>query len=97
VTGGGVGLALGTLGLLGGLWLLVRLFRRQPHREERVLVLGALGALASLLLHGLVEFNFSLPAIPATLAALMGAGSAAGSWSERDEIRTLPQPRHGSS
>ena len=97
VTGGGVGLALGTLGLLGGLWLLVRLFRRQPHREERVLALGALGALASLLLHGLVEFNFSLPAIPATLAALLGAGWAAGSWSERDEIRTLPQPRHGSS
>jgi hypothetical protein len=85
VTGGGVGLALGTMGLLGGLWLLVRLFRRQPHREERVLALAALGALASLLLHGLAEFNFSIPAIPATLAALMGAGWAAGSWSEREE------------
>ncbi|MGH9444115.1 MAG: O-antigen ligase family protein, partial [Thermoanaerobaculia bacterium] len=81
VTGGWVGLALGIL-LVGSLFAaLARALARQRHREEKAFVLAGMGALASLVLHGLVDFNMSIPAIPATLAAVLGAAWAAG----RDE------------
>lgn len=81
VTGGAVGAALGVLALVSGLFALFRVAQRQRHREETVLLIGGLGALVSLTLHGLVEFNFSLPAIPVTLAAVLGGAWAAGETS----------------
>jgi O-antigen ligase len=78
VTGGAVGMALGVLALVSGLFALLRAAQRQRHREETALLIGGLGALASLTLHGLVDFNFSLPAIPVTLAAVLGGAWAAG-------------------
>lgn len=78
VTGGSVGAALGVL-LFGSLFaLLFGAWRRQKHREESAFVLAGLGALLSLTLHSLVEFNFSIPVIPATLACVLGAAWAAG-------------------
>jgi hypothetical protein len=77
VTGGVVGLLLAATALLSLLVLLYRAWRSQPHREESALALGAFGALAFWLLDGLLEFN-ALPAfVPATLAAVLGAGWAA--------------------
>jgi O-antigen ligase len=90
VTGGALGAALGAVALGCLLFFLVRTWHRQPHREERAFALAGLGALVSLTLHGLVEFNFSLPATPAVLAAVLGASVAAAiSSPERDELPSV--------
>lgn len=80
VTGGWIGFALGAIAVGWTLGLLIRLWRAQEHREESALTLGAAGAIACLLVHGLVEFNFSIPAIPATLACVAGMAVAAGRY-----------------
>jgi len=80
VTGGWVGLLLGAL-LYGTLFAaLLRALARQKHREESAFVLAGIGAFLSLAVHGLVDFNMSIPAIPATLAAVLGAAWAAGQY-----------------
>ncbi len=85
VTGGLLGLAI-AVAAFGSLFLgLVRALQEQPHREERAFALAGLGALLSLGLHGFVEFNFSLPAIPATLACVAGGALAATGWRRHAE------------
>jgi putative inorganic carbon (hco3(-)) transporter len=81
VTGGAVGAIAASVVVGAALVVLFRLWRREQHREESAIILGAFGALLSLTIHGLVEFNFSIPAIPASLACIVGLGIAAG----RDE------------
>lgn len=77
VTGGVVGLALSVL-LYGSLFaLLLRGFREQPHREESALVLGGFGALMSVALHGVLDFTYAVPVVPAMLACVVGAAWAA--------------------
>jgi O-antigen ligase len=77
VTGGSLGAALGVL-LFASLFLLLgRAWYRQRHREESATVLTGFGALLSLTLHGFVDFNMSIPIIPATLACVLGAAFAA--------------------
>ncbi len=71
-TGGLIGAALGVLVVASALVLLFRAWLGQQHREEAGLILGAIGAIVSLVLHGIAEFNFSLPAIPMTLAVVVG-------------------------
>jgi O-antigen ligase len=81
VTGGAVGAGAGVV-LFGSLFLSIgRAFSRQRHREESAYALAGFGALFSLVLHGLVEFNLSIPIIPATLACVLGCAWAAGSRS----------------
>jgi len=80
VTGGLVGFLLGLAAFGSCLFLLARAYRHQVHREESAFVLAGFGALVVLALHGLVEFNFSIPAIPATLACVVGFAFAAGEW-----------------
>lgn len=77
VTGGIAGAALSAALFLSLFVLLARGWWRQRHREEAAVALAALVALASIALHGLVEFNLSIPAIPATLAVALGVGVAA--------------------
>jgi O-antigen ligase len=77
VTGGIIGFLLGATAILGFFVLLYRRWSKSERREESAFMLGGLGALAALLLHGLAEFNFSIPAIPATLACVMGMAWAA--------------------
>lgn len=77
VTGGSIGAALGALLFVSLFVLLLRAWRRQKHREESAFVLAGIGALLSVALHGLVEFNLSIPVIPATLACVLGAAWAA--------------------
>ena len=80
VTGGWIGAARG-LAVYGSLFVTVfRSWLHQHHREESAFALAAFGALLSLTLHGLVEFNMSVPAIPATLAIMVGAGVSAAQY-----------------
>ena len=76
VTGGWAGGVLGVIAFGSMLILLLGGWTRQEHREESAFILAGFGALLCLTLHGLVEFNMSIPAIPATLAAMIGS-----SWS----------------
>lgn len=68
--------------------LLLRAWMRQEHREESAFALAGTGVLISLMLHGLVEFNMSIPAIPATLALMLGVAWAAATYEQR-----RPSPR----
>lgn len=77
VTGGWIGGLLGAIVFGSVFVILYRGWTNQRHREESTFVLAAFGALLSLTLHGLVEFNMSLPATAATLAVMTGAGVAA--------------------
>ena len=85
VTGGLAGALLGAAALFLGLRAFLRALREQRHREESAFGLAGLGALVFLLLHGVAEFNFSIPAIPATLAACLGGAWAALAWHRSDE------------
>jgi O-antigen ligase len=78
VTGGVVGAALAALAFAATLWLLARAWWRQMHREESAFLLGGIGAVLFVILHGIVEFDMSIPAIPATLAVIVGGAWAAG-------------------
>ncbi len=77
VTGGWVGAALAVVAFASMLFFLFRAWLRQTHREESAIALAGIGALVSLILHGIVEFNMSIPAIPATLSAMLGVAWAA--------------------
>jgi O-antigen ligase len=78
VTGGAVGAALALVAVVSFAWLLLRLWRSQRHREESAVALGALGALLTLGLHGMVDYNMSIPAVAASLAVVLGLGWTAG-------------------
>jgi len=95
VTGGAVGAALGAAALLAGVILLLRAIPKQPGREERALTAAGLCALVSLTLHGLVDFNFSLPAIAVTLAAVLGAAWAAALFRENEAAVSGRGPKTG--
>jgi O-antigen ligase len=96
VTGGLAGLALGAVAVLALMIALIRRWHREQRREESAMLLAAFAALLSLTIHGLVEFNLSIPAIPATLACVAGFGWAAAHSDEEDEerrqIRLVPPP-----
>jgi O-antigen ligase len=77
VTGGVIGFLLGMTAFLMIGVRLYRRWRRDQRREETAFMLAGLGALFSIALHGLVEFNLSIPAVPATLAAVLGLAWAA--------------------
>ncbi len=77
VTGGWISVLLAAVSLAYFSVLLLRKWWRQSSSTDSAFALGAIGALISLLLHGLVEFNFSIPAIPLTLAVVLGAGWSA--------------------
>jgi O-antigen ligase len=87
VTGGVIGFALGAIAFVTLMVALMRRWHREQRREESAMLLAVFGALLSLTLHGLVEFNLSIPAIPATLACVAGLGWAAAHGHEEDEER----------
>jgi O-antigen ligase len=78
VTGGIVGAALSVVAFGAMLVLLLRAWWKQMHREEGAFLLGGIGSVLFVMLHGIVEFDMSIPAIPATLAVVVGAAWAAG-------------------
>ncbi len=81
VTGGAVGFAAGAAVAASTLVILWLLWKNQRHREESALTLAGIGAFVSILLHGLLEFPGSIPAIPALLACVLGMARAAGETS----------------
>ena len=85
VTGGLAGALLGAVALALGLRAYLRALPAQKHPEESAFGLAGLLALVFLLLHGVAEFSFSIPAIPATLAACLGGAWAALGWHRSDE------------
>jgi len=87
VTGGLIGLALGAIAWIALMIALLRRWHHEQRREESALLLAAFAAMLSLTLHGLVEFNLSIPAIPATLACIAGLGWAASHGDEEDDER----------
>jgi O-antigen ligase len=94
VTGGVIGALLVVVAQGSILVLLMRALMKQQHREERALALAGVGAILSLTLHGVVEFNMSIPAIPATLAAVLGAAWTAAHSESGD---STPSPNRRSS
>jgi len=98
VTGGAIGLALAATAVIAMLVALIRRWRSEPRREESAFLLAAFGAILALVIHGLVEFNLSIPAIPATLACVAGLGWAAAHAEEEEQrlelqIERAPTPR----
>ena len=80
VTGGWIGALFGVIAFVSLYVILFRGWLRQTHREESAFILSGLGALFALTIHGLVEFNMSIPATPATLAVMLGASVAAAQY-----------------
>ena len=96
VTAGAVGAILGALAFGWLFVMFLRASRNQIHREESAIALAGFGALLSLVLHGLVDFNMSIPAIPATLAAVLGCAWAAATDTRERKIRPVdPSLRSG--
>jgi len=87
VTGGLAALLLGAIAFVALMAALLRRWHAEPRREESALLLAGFGAILSLTLHGLVEFNLSIPAIPATLACVAGLGWAAAHGNEEEQQR----------
>jgi O-antigen ligase len=77
VTGGAVGALIGVAAWVSLAHFLLRGTLLRIRQEEGVFALTGLGALVSVALHGLVEFNLSIPATSATLALVAGAAVAA--------------------
>jgi O-antigen ligase len=88
VTGGAVGFAFGAVAFLAMMAVLIRRWRTEQRREESAFLLAAFGAILAISLHGLVEFNLSIPAIPATLACVAGFGWASAHSESEHEERT---------
>ena len=77
VTGGALGALLGVAAWVSLAWLLLRAALLRVRHEEGAFALGGLGAIVFIALHGLVEFNLSIPATATTLALVAGAAAAA--------------------
>lgn len=74
---GGLGGALLLAGLAAVVLRLFRLLRHGRRREDRAAALAVLGALVAVGLHELADFGLTMPANALTLAALVGAATAA--------------------
>jgi O-antigen ligase len=84
VNGGAIGAFLAVLGFVSLLWILLRKWKAQRHREESAMVLAGAGALLGLGLDGLLEFNLGSPVVPATLACVLGLALAGGDGTGRE-------------
>jgi hypothetical protein len=76
VTTGLVGMAMLVVGLGLVLWRLVRIQLKAVRSEERAAALGVLGALVAVAIHSCLDFGLAMPANAATLAVLLGVGTA---------------------
>lgn len=76
VTGGLIGLALGVLAVVGLFPRILRAARRGRSSEDRAAGLAALGALAAVGFHELLDFGLVIPANHLTLLVVLGAAAA---------------------
>lgn len=84
-TAGLLGFALVTAALVPLVRRLAKIASAGARSEDRAAGLAALGALAAAALHSLVDFGLTVPANAVTLAALVGAATAA-------DVATAPPP-----
>jgi hypothetical protein len=84
VTGGAVGALFAVIAFVSLLWILLRKWKAQRHREESAFVLAGAGALLALGLDGVAEFNLGAVAVPATLACVLGLALAGGDGTARE-------------
>ncbi len=79
-TTGTIGFVIATVALLGGYIALIRMTFGERSREitwsRRAFQVAALASLTIAMIHALFDFNFYIPANPATLAAILGASVA---------------------
>lgn len=73
-TTGLVGLAVVVLGIVAVVLRLVRNLRRGRRSEDRAVALAALGAMAAVGVHEMVDFGLALPANAFFMALILGAG-----------------------
>jgi putative inorganic carbon (hco3(-)) transporter len=85
VTSGLIGFCIAAIGVTALAGDMTRRWWHQRHREESAVILATLGALLSLLIHGIAEFNLGIPAIAIALAIVLGAGVAAGEHEKRSQ------------
>lgn len=108
VTTGLVGAAIFLVGLGALLARLARVLRRGVRSEDRAMAVAALGALAALGLHEIVDFGLTIPAVAFSLVALVGSAASAprsphrpglrsGAPARADGPRALPPPGSGGS
>jgi O-antigen ligase len=90
VTGGWISVVLALAAFVALFAILSRAWWNQQHREESAIAIASMAAAFSLLLHGIAEFNFSIPAIPATLAVVLGAGWTAATYTDATRMRASP-------
>ncbi len=76
ITGGLAGLAILVLGSVWTLRSLIGKFAAAERNEDRLFVLGALGALASVGIHEFLDFGLTLPANGLLVAVVVGAALA---------------------
>jgi len=74
VTTGLVGFALAALAAAAVLRELLKSLRQARRSEDRAMALAALGALAGVLAHSMIDFGLSVPANAFTLATVVGLG-----------------------
>jgi O-antigen ligase len=91
VTGGWISVVIALAAFVALFAILSRAWWNQQHREESAIAIASLAAAFSLLLHGIAEFNFSIPAIPATLAVVLGAGWTAATYTDPARLRSSPK------
>lgn len=86
-TTGAIGFTIAVVTLLGGYGALVRMTFGPGTREltwsRRAFQVAALASLTIAMAHALIDFNFFIPANPATLAAIMGAAAASTDHDKR--------------
>ena len=87
-----MGALLAAVSVVSLLAILLRRWKAQRHREESALVLAGIGSVLALGLDGLAAFNLGAPAVPATLACVIGLALAAGDGSPREQSWTPPKP-----
>ena len=90
VNGGAVGAVLAILGFVSLLWILLRKWKAQRHREESAMVLAGAGALLGLGLDGLLEFNLGSAVVPARVGCDLGHALARAYGSGRERSPAPP-------
>lgn len=94
-TMGALGLMVGLVPLVAGFASLGKFLRRRSKQQRwrrRAFQGAALASIAIALTHALVDFNFFIPANPATLAAIAGAAAAASIRPRRAKPETATVP-----
>lgn len=88
VSGGVVGTMLGAIAFIAAFSRMIRRWMRPAEKQDAALCLAVFGALLTISLHGITDFNLSVPANAVTLAIITGLGYAAADAQREERART---------